>query len=82
MDNFIQSKKTARLAGFLYLVVVLTGIFSIAYVPSQLFVYDDPSLTLKNIATSELLFRSGIASGFVCYVTFLLLCLLDIQILS
>lgn len=73
MDNFTQAKKTARIAGFLYLIVVLAGIFSIAYVPSQLIVYDDPSLTLQNIAASELLFRSGIAAGYVCYVTFLLL---------
>lgn len=73
MYNVLQPKKTAGIAGFLYLIVVLAGIFSIAYVPSQLFVYDDPSLTLKNITTDELLFRAGIASGFICYVTFLLL---------
>lgn len=82
MDNFSQSKNTARLAGFLYLIVVIAGIFSIAYIPSQLFVYDDPSQTLKNITTSELLFRSGIASGFVCYVTFLLLPLVLYRLLS
>lgn len=82
MNNVIQAKKTARLAGFLYLIVVLAGIFSIAYVPSQLIVYDDPSLTLKNIATSQLLFRAGIAAGYACYVTFLFLPLVLYRLLS
>ena len=31
-----SSKKVARTAGLLYLTVVLTGIFSLVYVPSQI----------------------------------------------
>lgn len=63
----------ARLAGMLYLVVVLTGIISLAYVPSQLFVPGDAGRTVGNIAASPGLFRLGIAAGFACYLAFLLL---------
>lgn len=68
-----SNKKTARIAGLLYLGVVLTGIFSLAYVPSKLIVWDNPVATYNNIKTSESLFRFGIVSGLLCYVFFLLL---------
>jgi hypothetical protein len=70
----MPSKKTqARIAGLLYLVVVITGMFSLAYVPKQLFIYDNPELTFKNITSNESLFRLGIASSVICYTAFLLL---------
>jgi hypothetical protein len=68
-----SNKKIARMAGLLYLVVVLTGIFSLAYVPSKLIVWDNPSTTFQNIVSSESLFRFGIASGLICYTFFLFL---------
>lgn len=71
--KMISNKKTARIAGLFYLLVVLTGIFSLAYVPLKLIVWDNPVKTFNNIKTSETLFRFGIASGLVCYVFFLLL---------
>lgn len=67
------SMKTARAAGLLYLIVVLTGIFSLACVPSQIFVRGDALATVTNITSSESLFRLGIVAGFICYTAFLLL---------
>lgn len=67
------NKGMGRLAGCTYLIVVLTGIFSLIYVPSQLISLSDPEATLANIAASETLFRLGVAAGFVCYVAFLVL---------
>lgn len=67
------NKKTARIAGVIYLIVVLTGIFSLAYVPSKLIVWNNPVQTYQNIVTSELLFRLGILSNFICYTAFLVL---------
>lgn len=64
---------TARLAGFLYLIVVVTGIFSLAYVPSKLIASGNTTQTLQNISESELLFRSSILSSVICYLAFLLL---------
>lgn len=72
MDR-ISPRITARLAGLLYLVVVLAGIFSIAYVPSQTQVAGDAAATVAKISAHEDLFRAGIAAGLVCYLAFLLL---------
>lgn len=69
----ISNKKIARISGFLYLVVVLTGIFSLAYVPKTLFDWNDATLTFKNITSSELLFRLSIMSSIICYTFFLFL---------
>ena len=77
-----SNKKTARLAGLVYLVVVLGGIFSLAYVPSQLIVWDEASATVNNIVTSESLYRLGIVSGLICYTFFLLLPLILYKLLS
>jgi Domain of unknown function (DUF4386) len=66
-------KKIARIAGLLYLGVVLTGIFSLMYVPSKLIVSDNASLTFQNISSSESLFRLGIVGGLACYTFFLFL---------
>lgn len=53
--------------------MVLTGIFSLLYVPSKLIVPDNPSLTFEHIVSSESLFRWGIISGLLCYTFFLFL---------
>ncbi len=75
-------KKVARLAGLVYLVVVVTGIFSLAYVPSRLIVWGDALLTFNNIVNSESLFRFGILSALVCYVFFLFLPLVLYRVLK
>ncbi len=68
-----EKNKISRIAGLIYLGVVLTGIFSLIYVPSKLINYDNASLTFQNLTTSETLFRLGIASGLLCYTFFLFL---------
>lgn len=73
MNTNFSNKKTARIAGILYLVVVLTGGFSLLYVPSRLIVPDNSLATFNNIVSSESLFRFGIVSGLICYTTFIFL---------
>lgn len=68
-----SNKKTARIAGLIYLGVVLMGTFSLMYVPSKLFVSGNASLTFQNIVSSEALFRLGILGGLLCYGFFLFL---------
>ena len=63
----------ARLAGLLYLIIVVTGIINLMYVPSQLIVWDDASATNTNIVASETLFKLGILAAIICYTTFLFL---------
>ena len=78
----VSNKKTARIAGALYFMVVLTGIFGLAYVPSKLIVWDNPATTFNNIVNSELLFRMGIVSGLLCYTFFLFLPLVLYKLLK
>jgi hypothetical protein len=67
------TKKTARIAGALYLIVVLTGIFSLMYVPSQLIVWDNAAVTTSKISAAQPLFRLSIFASIICYTAFLLL---------
>jgi hypothetical protein len=73
--------RTSRLAGFLYLIVVLTGFFSLVYVPSQITASADPHTTIGNITHSESLFRLGIVSFVVNQVAFLMLPLVLFRLL-
>ncbi len=52
-----QLRKDSRVAGLLYLVVVLLGPFTLIYVPSKLFVPGDGAATAANILAHESLFR-------------------------
>lgn len=77
-----NNKKLARIAGIFYLIVVLTGIFSLAYVPSKLIDFDNATKTVKNIADHNFLFRLSILSGIICYLAFLILPLVLYKLLS
>ena len=68
-----SDKKTARIAGLLYLITVVTGTFNLGYVPSKLVVWDNATTTFNNIVANETLFRLGILSALICYTAFLLL---------
>lgn len=68
-----SEKKIARIAGLLYLGIVITGIFSLMYVPKTLIDWDNPTTTINNIGTNQDLYRLGIVSGLLCYTLFLLL---------
>ncbi len=70
-----STKKKARIAGLLYLLLALTGVFNIIYVPSALIVFGDATATANNITSSELLFRTGILSGLMSNVIFVFLVL-------
>ncbi len=73
IESMGENKKTARIAGLLYLIVVVTGFFNLIYVPSQITVQGDASATVSTIVASKQLFRLGIMAGLVCYTAFLLL---------
>lgn len=77
-----SNKKIARIAGLFYLVLVLTGIFSLLYVPSKLIVRSDAATTFSNIVANETLFRFGIVAGIIAYISFLFLPLVLYKLLS
>jgi Domain of unknown function (DUF4386) len=68
-----STKKTARLAGVLYLVNGVTGFFGIIYVPGRLILSGNATATAHNILASERLFHLGIASALICAVEFVYL---------
>jgi hypothetical protein len=65
-----STKKTARIAGLLYLAVVLTGPFVLIYVPGKLFGTGDASATVANILAHQSLFRAYILVGLVSELFF------------
>lgn len=56
---------SARLAGFLYLLLAVVAGFGMMYMPETLFVPDNTAATIQNIAASEGLFRLGIVSSLI-----------------
>ena len=64
--------KTARMAGFLYLLYMVTTIAADVFGRSKLIVFGDAAATARNIMASEWQFRSGIMGDLVSAVFFLL----------
>jgi len=66
-------KKTARLAGFTYLIVILTGILYLQYIPSQLKIRGNIPKLMQDIPAFERIFKLGILAEITCWVFFLIL---------
>jgi hypothetical protein len=76
MENKVNSqKKTARLAGLLYLLLVVTGFYGIFYVSTQIIVQGDTATTAHNILANEFLFRTGIINDIISNTIFVFLVL-------
>ena len=65
-------KKTARVTGFLYLIIFCLGIFAELFVRQRLIVPGDAATTVNNIMASESLFRLALVSDLIRH-TFLIL---------
>ena len=65
--------KTARIAGALYLALVVIAPFALIYVPSKLIVRGDATATAGNILAHEMLFRIGIVVDLIATVIFICL---------
>ena len=75
-------KKWAHLAGLCYLVIVISGIFSLMYVPDLLIDWQNPELTFQNINNNLPLFRLGIFLSMVCYLAYVALAMILYQVFS
>ena len=64
----ISNKSLARIAGFCYLVVIATGLFSEVFVRQTLTVSNDALTTAHNIQTNEMLFRWGFVADLINFV--------------
>ena len=56
----VSPRLEARIAGGLYLIIIVGGLFAIGYVPAVLFVPGDAAATAHNVLAHELLYRLGL----------------------
>jgi len=66
-------KKTARIAGAIYLSMVFTAPFTLLYVPGKLIVRGDAAATANNILAHETMFRLAIIGDLFTHVIFICL---------
>src|SRR6266480_1105981 len=75
-------KKAARIAGAIYLSMVITGPFSLIYVPSKLIVRGNAAATADNILAHETMFRLSILADLVGQVIFICIAIALYRLLS
>ena len=74
--------KAARIAGAVYLSMVVTAPFSLIYVPNKLIVRGDATATASNILGHETLFRLAILGDLIGHVIFICLAIALYRLLS
>ncbi len=67
--------RDARLAGLLYIIAIVTGLFDLRILPDQFAVSGDPAATARNIVAHEFLFRVGITADLIVGAIWLLVVL-------
>ena len=76
------SRKTARVAGVLYLLLVLTGLFNLMYTPGKLIVRGNAAETANKILAHQTLFRIDLVIGLLSTVIFIFLVLVLYRLLK
>ena len=74
-NNEYSNIKTARVAGLLYVILIISGVFAKLVVRLSLIVPGDAAATVNNIKANELLFRIGVVSDIILAISYLLLAL-------
>ena len=67
------TKQAARIAGAIYLSMILVAPFAMLYVPNKLIVRDNPAATAENILAHETMFRLAIFGDLISHVIFICL---------
>src|SRR6266436_5294491 len=75
-------KKAARIAGAIYLSMIVTGPFSLIYIPSKLIVRGNAAATADNILAHETMFRLAILADLAGSVIFICLAIALYRLLS
>jgi hypothetical protein len=74
--NSSSLKKTARLAGLVYFIWILMGLFGMFYVPSQINIRGDAAATAQNILSHEFLFRTSIINDLISHTLWVFMVLI------
>jgi hypothetical protein len=77
-----STKKTARLAGLLFLMMVVFGLLAEVLFRQKLFVTNDVVLTANNIMSNPFLYRAGITSDLLMTLSYLLTAFVLYKLLS
>jgi hypothetical protein len=77
-----STERTARVAGLLYFLVSIPGVFCLLYIPSHFIVRGDTEATASRILNSELVFRVGILSEVIGFTGFIFVVLALYRLLS
>src|SRR5262249_20197839 len=72
-ESMHPTKKAAHIAGAVYLSMVVTGPFSLIYVPNKLIVSGNATATAANVIAHDALFCLGIVAGLFGQVIFICL---------
>lgn len=73
MNTNPDIKTTARFAGLLFLLWIISGFYDMFYVSPKIFVSGDSVASAQNILKYETLFRTGIFSGLITNTIWILL---------
>lgn len=69
MKTIKLQKTNARTAGILYLIIIITGLFSELFVRSEIIVPGDAATTAANITSNPFLFRIGFISDMLMVIS-------------
>ncbi|MEZ5017060.1 MAG: DUF4386 domain-containing protein [Flavipsychrobacter sp.] len=64
-NTTFSAKQYGRIAGLLYLIIIITGLFSELFVRGTLIVPNDAAATAQNIMAAPMLYRIGFLSDFI-----------------
>lgn len=73
---------TARRAGVLYLLLIITAAFSLTYIPSAFIVRHDAAATAQKITSSQMLYRLGLVVDLAANLVFVFLALTLYELLK
>ena len=77
-----SNKQIARFGGFLYLLLILFGVFAEKYVRNSLVDADNAAQTARNITDNAMLFRLGFVADLFMQLTYFLLPIVLYQLLK
>ncbi len=80
MNLELSKQKAVNILRILYPLWAIIGMFSLAYVPSNIIVFGDAILTASNIMSNELLFRAGIVGSLVTQLIHIVVVLVVYQL--
>jgi hypothetical protein len=78
----MKAVSVARMAGLIYLVLIVSGIFGLVYMPATLIDWSNPLATVTQIKAQEMFFRLGVVADVICFVCFIFLPLVLYKLLA